>query len=400
MLTPDYLSELPLRLLELSRQLEEYVIGDIARRISGSVGEVVTQTAVGQLQSAQSYGLDADAIHRAVADITQKGDAELISLFDDALREGLKYGNALIEQSSGMAISAKDPALFSATEAIKKQTLGEWHNITGSLGFAENVAGKVVFKPVAKFYQETLDFAAYQISTGVSDYNTAVRQAVKKMADSGLQTVDYASGHRNRIDVATRRAAMTGVSQLSGQIAVRAAEILGTTLMEITAHAGARPDHALWQGHVVDTSGKDARYLTVSDIGYGSVTGFKGANCRHDWYPFVEGVSHPAYTDKELAEIDPLPFEYNGKTYTAYDSTQHQRSIETAIRKSKRSLVGSDAAGDEEAYTAAAVKLRRQRDLYRDFSEAAKLPMQNVRAQELVFGRGQAARATRAAQRA
>lgn len=397
MLRPEYLARAPNRIVVLSQELEEYIIRDISRRIATSEGQVVTQTALRQWEAAARAGLDMDAIEAKVAELTGKAEAEISALLDDATREGLQYGNNLIDQTGGTPIDPDGAWTQNTVEAMRKQTADGFRNITGSLGFAERTGTGIKFKPLARFYQDTLDTAIFQVTAGAVDYQTAIRRAVDKMAISGLRTVDYATGWHNRIDVAARRAVMTGITQLSGKLAERTADTLHTSLMEITAHPGARPSHAVWQGRIADRSGRDSRYLTPYDIGYGEGGGFKGWNCRHDWFPYVEGISKPMYTPEELAAIDPPPFQYDGRVYTAYEATQQQRKIETAIRATKRKLIGYEAAGDREAYTAAAVRLRRQRDLYSDFSAAAKLPTQNERAREFGFGRREAARASKAA---
>ncbi len=151
---------------------------------------------------------------------------------------------------------------------------------------------------------------------------------------------------------------MAGISQITGYMSLANAEMMGQDLMEITAHMGARPSHAEWQGQIVSLSGRRG-YLSLSDIGYGTVEGFKGVNCRHDWYPFFEGISEPAYTKKQLRNIDPPPFEYEGRLYTAYEASQKQRQIERAIRKTKRELTAYQAAGLEDDFVAASIKLRR-----------------------------------------
>lgn len=176
--------------------------------------------------------------------------------------------------------------------------------------------------------------------------------------------------------------------------------------MEITAHGGARPSHAEWQGQIVDRTGRDRRYLSPDDIGFGRVDGFKGANCRHDWFPFVEGVSERVYTDEELKNIDPPPFEFEGKEYTAYKATQQQRKLERAIRATKNNLVGLEASINEcskqggksqvdikklqDDFITNSVLLQAQRNKYREFSEKAKMPLQKDRIQIPGFNRDMA----------
>ena len=117
----------------------------------------------------------------------------------------------------------------------------------------------------------------------------------------------------------------------------------------------------------------------VETCGYSSVTGIGGSNCRHSFYPFIEGVSERTYTDEQLENIDPPPIEFEGRIYTAYEATQMQRSIERSIRKQKRRKAAYEAAGLDKRATAASISLRRLNEKYRDFREAAGLPEQRDR---------------------
>lgn len=130
---------------------------------------------------------------------------------------------------------------------------------------------------------------------------------------------------------------ITSVNQTCGQLQEIRANELGWDLMELTAHSGARPSHAEWQGKIVSLSGQKG-YLSKKDIGYGEATGFKGVNCRHDWYPYYKGSTR-AYTQKELNKWKNEKVTCNGKKYTKYDATQEQRKIERAIRQDKKELV-------------------------------------------------------------
>ena len=126
--------------------------------------------------------------------------------------------------------------------------------------------------------------------------------------------------------------------------------------------------------------------------GYGTGAGLKGWNCRHDFYPVIEGISEPSYTEEELKNIDPPPFEYNGKTYTYYEATQRQRAMERSMRKTKREILAADATDDKDRFTEKSVLLRRQKEEYGRFSKAAGLSLRNERAQVGGFGHSQASR--------
>ena len=157
---------------------------------------------------------------------------------------------------------------------------------------------------------------------------------------------------------------MTGTNQASGAATELLADELGNDLMEITAHYGARPEHAAWQGKIVSRSGRRG-YLSLSDIGYGEVTGFMGANCRHNWFPYLEG-SEPSYSRYELEQFKNDTVTFEGKKYTAYEATQKQREYERSIRNTKERIAGYDAAGLKDEMTTQSVRLRRLKNGYKD----------------------------------
>ena len=119
-----------------------------------------------------------------------------------------------------------------------------------------------------------------------------------------------------------------------------------------------------------------------SSCGYGSVTGILGANCRHNYTPFVPGVMERTYTDEQLKNIDPPAFEYEGKKYSHYEATQKQREIERTVRKWKRREA---AAVTPEDKAAAKARIRKLNQKYREFSSAANLRMQPERMKDYVM---------------
>lgn len=181
---------------------------------------------------------------------------------------------------------------------------------------------------------------------------------------------------------------------MTGKVSEQNMQDLDTDIVETSAHAGARPDHAVWQGKWFSFSGKSTTYPSlVAETGYGTGAGLKGWNCRHDFYPVIPGISEPSYTEEELANIDPPPIEYNGKTLTYYECTQKQRAMETAMRKTKREIIAAEALDDEDMLTAKSILLRRQREEYAKFSKEAGLLTQNERTQVYGFGKSVAQKA-------
>ena len=400
-LTPEQLGEIPVRLEKLTRAFEETVLEDISRRIAKAGS--ITDTAEWQLIRLKEMGYASEFLEKAAADYTAKSQEEIQQLFFDAGQCSDEFYSEVYSQAGkGFTPLADNQYMQQLIEAGIAQTENELKNFTRSMGFRmKNPDGTVSFKPIAKAYHDALDLAQMQVSTGVFDYNTAVRNAVKTLAESGLRFVDYETGHVNHADVAVRRAVLTGVSQMSGKISESNAAELDTDIVEVTAHAGARPDHAEWQGRWYSLSGKSKKYPSLVEVtGYGTGAGLKGWNCRHDMYPVIEGISVPSYTEEELKNIDPPPVEYDGKTYTYYECTQRQRRIETAIRKTKRELISAKASDDEEMFTAKSILLRRQREEYEKFSSAAGLLTQKERTQAYGFGRSTASKSSWAARKA
>ena len=400
-LTPEQLAEASARLDGLTQKLEKTVLDDICRRIAKA--GAVTDSAEWQMLRLKEMGYANDVIEQAVADYTKRSAAEVQQLFHEAAQVSDVFYSEMYTQSGKPFVPVEDnPYMQQLISSVVEQTQNELVNLTRSMGFAvRQPDGSTTFKPATKAYQSALDLAQMQVATGTFDYTTAIRNSVKALTDGGLQFVDYASGHRNRADVAARRAILTGLSQMTGKVAERNAEELETDIVEVTAHAGARPDHAEWQGRRYSLSGKSKEYRSLEEAtGYGTGDGLKGWNCRHDFYPVIPGISPPAYTEEQLANIDPPPIEYNGKTLTYYECTQKQRAMETAMRKTKREIIAAKASGDDDMFTAKSIRLRRQKEEYAKFSDKAGLLMQNERTQVYGFDKSISAKAAWAVKKA
>ena len=393
MLTPDYLQGAPAELEELFLRLEEDIIADICRRIAKA--GYLTDSAEHQVLRLRELGAGTEYIKQKISEYSELSDEAVDRLFFDAAQTSDEfYRKAYDKANIGYTPYEYNDFFQQAVTASVNQTKGELRNFTQSMGFSYRGSnGQVRFHGAAEAYRDCLDYAYMQVMTGAVDHNTAIKNATRRLTEGGLQFVDYASGVRCHADVAARRAVLTGLSQMTGKVSEHNAAELGTDIVEVDAHAGARPDHAEWQGKWYSLSGKSKKYPSLKAVtGYGTVTGLKGANCRHDFYPVIEGISEPSYTEEELKNIDPPPFEYNGKTYTYYEATQRQRAMERSMRKTKREILAADATDDKDRFTEKSVLLRRQKEEYGRFSKAAGLSVRNERAQVGGFGHSQASR--------
>nr|DAN65721.1 MAG TPA: minor capsid protein [Caudoviricetes sp.] len=383
MLTPDELKVVPDNIVKIYQDLEDDIISDIARRLQ-KAGEI-TDTADWQMYMLGQIGNDLEEIKSKIAKANKMSKDEVDKLFINATDRSMYYENIAYKKAGKKTLSLYDSAtMMKFVAANAKKTHGELKNLTKSLGFKSGDS----FKSVAKTYQDTLNYAQFQVASGAFSYQDAVRTAIRTLTESGLRVVDYESGVSNMLDVAVRRATLTGINQTVAEITLMQMKESDSEFVEVTAHMGARPDHQTWQGKVYHVGGDKDGYPDFEEsTGYGTGAGLCGWNCRHSFFVFFPGISVRNYTDEQLKNIDPPSIEYDGKTYTYYEATQKQRQIERMIRKTKRELVALDSAGLKSDFTAKSVRLRKQKDLYVDFSKSAKLKTRNERHQVYGFNK-------------
>lgn len=374
---PEILDAIPEELAELFRGLEDTLLTEICSRLRAA--DQLNEVTVQDIRALRAHGIDLKEIKKAIRKTTGISEQKLNKLLNDVVERNQKYYTEVIDLAH---VTQPETLVDAATIAvIQAQTLDTFRNLTASMGFLVD-SGRTMLPP-AKAYQWALDNAVMQVQSGAISYNQAIKTAVQQLAQSGLKVVDYESGHRDQIDVAARRAVMTGVNQICAKYTEQSAEYLNTPYFEVSAHAGARDkpgpspwsSHKDWQGKVYSTRSNDI-YPNIYEVcGLGYVDGLEGANCRHRRFSWVEGVSERTYTDEQLAHIDDgLGCTFDGKKYTAYEATQMQRRVERQIRAQKRLVNGYKAAGLTDDATVANIKLRRLNAKYREFSKAAGLP--------------------------
>lgn len=372
---PNDLVKISLQIEALFEEMQVRVMQDIVRRIL-KAGKI-TSTADYQIEKIILLGNSTEFIEAEIKRLTGKMQEQIWQMYEDVIDWEYVRNKGIYEQINGQFIPYEDnEQLQQWANAIYEQTNNEIKNITRSMGFALNYAGKVVFTPFSEYYQKYLDRACMDIVTGVFDYNTVLRRVVKELTASGIRTVDYASGYSNRVTVAGRRAVMTGVNQLSAKINEKVAKDLGTDTFEVTWHAGARPTH--WWGGIVFTK-KELENV----CGLGSVDGLCGANCRHNYMAFIPGVSVRTYTDEQLAEMnrqERQTKEWKDKKYTTYEATQKQRKMETSMRAQRERIkLLQDGKADKDTIMLEKAKYQGQLNEYARFCKKMGLPQERER---------------------
>ena len=373
-MTQGELEKIPVQITQLFSQLEIRIMSDIVRRIK--INGFSTASADWQLTRLQQLGKSEEDIKKWIRMALETTEEEIEKIFSDEVYEQyMKHERAYKINGMEQIPFEENIELQNLIESVRRQTEETLHNITGTMGFVkQDAAGHLKAVELSEYYRTTLDNAMLDIHSGAFSYNTVLMRTINEMTKSGIRWIDYDSGWHNRIDVAARRAVMTGFRQVQGKINEQVAEQLGTDSYEVTFHVGARPTHQPWQGKVWTM--KQLKEI----CGLGTGDGLHGWNCYHDYNAFIPGVSVRTYTDRQLERMikeENALKTYNGKKYTTYEALQQQRKMETTMRKTRRDIkLMEEGDANEQKVLLKKGRYYGQMQTYVDFSEKMDLPQQ------------------------
>lgn len=385
-MTPEELEKLPKPLERTMTALELSIMVEIIERIKRSAQ--ITPVTDWLILRLHAIGESKSRIKHLIGEALKTADLQVDDIYEQAAKSDY-IRNREIYEAAGKDYQAYDDNqwLQQVVDAARRQTKGSLRpleNITQTTGFNVPMGGgKKVFTPLSEYLERSLDKAMLGITTGTRTYSQAIGEVIDEMTASGIRTVDYASGKSDRIEVAARRAVMTGVAQMTDKVNEKNMEELQTDYCEVDWHMGARNtgtgymNHQDWQGKVY--SSEEMRTV----CGKGQMLGFGGINCYHIAFAFIPGISKRKYTDEWLAEQNRRENEkkfYRGREYDTYAALQHQRRLERTIRKQKQDVELVEKAGvDKEDVTAAKCQLRLTNRAYVDFSKEMGLRQQRER---------------------
>lgn len=370
MLTEQDFLKIEKQAIGIYQNLELKIIEEISIRIAnfGYANTVV----INDLRIAQEMGFLYQDIVRLVAEYNNTTVEEVSRIFYEAGEKSIKFDDKIYKEAG------LQPLPLNKSESIKQMMNATIIRTAGNL---QNLCMTTAVTGQTQFYN-AINNAYMYTSTGVKSYTQAILDVIKEIGQQGA-VIEYPSGRRMSLESATRMNIITAVNQNCGKLQEARADELGWDLMELTAHSGARPEHANWQGKIVSRSGKEG-YLSLADIGYGSATGFKGINCRHDWHPYYEGSAR-TYTQEELEKWKNEKVTYNGKQISKYDATQIQRRMERQIRQDKKEIAGFQGILTSNTKDAKLIedtriqlfntqnKLKQHNAILNDFTEQTKL---------------------------
>lgn len=399
MLDPHYLQQIADGAENIASQLHEYIIRQIVDRMMIRIGRgddyLLTSSDAWRIQVLQDSGYLLQDITEELAKYTKRQEKEIKAAMEEAGVKALEYDDKTYRAAglSPMPLT-QSPALIRLMERNYNATLGEWRNMTRSTAEAAQ-----------RLFLNECDFAYNKVMSGATSYSQAVREAVETVASGGVY-VDYPSGHRDTIEVATARAVRTGIAQAAGDISIKRMEEMDWDTILVSAHIGARTgdggqnpgNHLWWQGQFYSRTGRDKRFPNFYErTGYGTGVGLSGYNCRHS-FGSGDGVNNP-YADIQTAD-----------NVRVEKLEQRQRALERRVRKTKREVMGLQEAVEKCQDEAARFELQqtldrksyllsKQNRAYSEFCKENDLHPLNERLQIAKWSREQAAKARGAARR-
>lgn len=325
MLTEQDFLKIEKQAIGIYQNLELQIIEEIATRIANF--SYANTVVLNDVKIAQEMGFLYEDIVRLVAEYNNISYENVSKVFQEAGAQTLKFDDKIYTEAGLNPLSIRQsPSMVQLLNATIAKTSSNLQNLVMTTATNSQTS----------FYN-AMNLAYMEVSTGVKSYSQSIIDAINKLSDTG-GVITYPSGRKISLESAVRMNILTGVNQTCGKLQELRADEMGWDLMELTAHSGARPEHAEWQGKIVSRSGQKG-YLSLDDIGYGTATGFKGINCRHDWYPYYKGSSR-TYSQEQLDDWKNEKVEYNNQKISKYDATQMQRTMERQIRDDKKKMAG------------------------------------------------------------
>lgn len=353
MLDPSYLATCANEVESMFAELEISILEDIARRIRENK-YVNTSTAQYQINRAKALGMQTEEINKQIAKLLKVSEKRVSQIISESSFSSVESDNMIFKSAYEKGLIAK----FEFNEENIKQYILK--GITATNGEVRNIC-KTTARTAQKLLTNSMDQAYLAIQSGVFSPQDAISQSIKKVAEQGIEWVDFKSGTHRRLDSTVRNAVRTGVNKTACQCQEKNFDDMGGNLVEVSSHMGARPDHALWQGKIYWWKKPYKNYRNFEQAtGYGTGKGLGGWNCRHNFFPYFEGLSSKTFEHYRI-----------GENQERYELDQEQRYNERKIREWKRRSAVNKAGGVDNTKEARKVREweQRQREFLKEHPE-------------------------------
>lgn len=359
MLSDNELTELTQPIIAIYNMIEMELLRKIAERFD--VYDKIGGSLEWQLKKLDELGALTTEAVKVIATMSKRGEKEIAQMLNDA-----SIGNIdmeLLETAFTNGFIFVDPKKIMQSPALSATVELSWKQ----LGQTYKLIQTKALESAKQAYMDVINRSYIETASGIYDYGTSIRGALRDMADQGITAATYRRDNRvvkYSIESAVRRDTVTAVHKLANQGAEATAKEIGASYVEVSAHIGARvskdpiSNHAGWQGKVYRLEGSEPKYPNLAEkTGYPEdIRGLGGVNCRHRMFPFFPGISVP-----NKHQID------EKENKKVYEATQKQRAMERQIRALKKRMIVAKASGDmEEAkeYRAALTAKQKQIDKF------------------------------------
>ena len=401
MLTDKQIEKLIQPILDRQTKIETLVLGKIAKRIK-EIGTLLPSD-VKKLEQLYKSGADIKAINKELVKQTKLQEREIRKLIKTVAQDNYMDAKPFYDYRKRKFIPfSENKALQNIVTAIEAVTVNTYKNISKStvlsVAWRDAITGALVeYLTLEETYKRAVDMGIQAVTTGVTDYNTAMQSIIKNLTNSGINTLVYQadSGRvtHQRLDTAVRRNLLDGVRSVNQAMQDEIGKQVGSDGVELSVHAMSAPDHEPIQGHQFTNEEYEKcqtqqDFVDLNGIYFSAIQRPIGVwNCKHFAYSIIVGVQEPRYTLKELEEFK----EKNEKGYTyidnrgkkhhlsLYECSQKQRQYELSIRKAKEGKILAEQSGLEELSKRYQKRVNTLIQQYTTFSDACGLKPQYTR---------------------
>lgn len=291
---------------------------------------------------------DMKAITKDLAEVTGFNISQIEQIYSNVITEQHLENQPLYDYRGKKFVPfAENRELQAIVRAHARNTAETMINLSKTKMLSIfNEDGKIV--KLQKGYTDILDKAVMQVTSGTTDFHTAMRDTIVELGNGGL-CVDYGGGITRRLDTVVRQNLLWGAKQTSIAYNEMIGEELGCDGIEVDWHLHPRPSHEFMQGKQF-VLGKER---TINGVHFDSadeaLKRLEDYGCLHFKTPIICGISEPRFSKAELARLNEQnkrTYDIDGRTVTGYEATQMQRRLETAVRKQKDIKATAEASGD------------------------------------------------------
>jgi tetrahydromethanopterin S-methyltransferase subunit G len=369
--------------LDLIDERYHAVITKYLQKVGKTIRDIghLNASSVNLLVQLRRMGVDVQTIERELQKVTRLTKRDIKKLYRKAAQE-----------------STSDSRLEYLTKGVEPDSI-RWESLVEDIwrqtaGAMDNLANTSV---ITEGYREAIDDAVQAVTMGAGDYNSVIRETVKRIGRAGIQ-VEYESTYlaadgqlkhrKRRLDSAVRQNVLDGVRQVQQKAQELIGEEIGADGVDISAHPNSAPDHEPVQGRRFDLENfrKMQAAQSFSDVDGHHYVGFERPitqwRCRHLVFYILLGVTRRMYTEEQLKSWEAENQKgcvIDGKEYTNYQATQLMRRIETEIRRQKDTAVLANESGDDILRRECQSNINQLTKKYNQVAEAAGLRKQMQR---------------------